>query len=203
MAMSFLLAIFMLFSNAFAIELNTSLTVTSTSCYVYTDSSFSSEKLKDEENEIVLHHGDKVTYLGEQDQFYFVKITDEKEGYIYKYYLANENSRIIYPTFNASIREDCHLFDSSGNDTGIVITKNQRVFLYEGFKNKETFCPVQVVVDDQLYNGYIETKNIKPDGVNASLIIAISAISAVVTITLSLVLIKNRKKKKKKIGSQT
>ena len=86
--MSFLLAIFMLFSNAFAIELNTTLMVTATSCYVYTDSSFSSAKLKEDENDIVLYHGDKVTYLGEQDKFYFVKITDEKEGYIYKYYLS-------------------------------------------------------------------------------------------------------------------
>ena len=203
--MSLLLAIFMLFSNAFAVEFNAVFIVSTTSCYVYNDSSFSSEKLQKDGQDLILYHGDKVIYKSENDDFYYVAIDDETKGYVYKYYLTSDNSSIsVYPTFNATIRQECEVFDIDGNSTGYHAEKGQRVFLYAGFKSREKYNPVQIVLDNEVYNGYIETKYIRPDGVSATLIVAISTIVSVVIVTLSLVFIKKqRKHKKKKLGSKS
>ena len=83
-------------------------------------------------------------------------------------------------------------------DTGLIAKKDTRIFIYSGFNEKKQYTPVQLVLEDgSLYNGYIKTADIKPDGISSLLIIGISIIAAAVTIILSLVFIQKKNKKKK------
>lgn len=189
----------MLFANVFSLAPNTQCYITASSCYVYSEASFSSEKITKDEELVKLSHKQVVTVQSEVGDFCLIKTQDEEiEGYVYKYYITNLSSQSVYPVFNAQTRCDTAIYDTDKNKTEYVAVKNQRIYLYEGFKYKEQYCAVQIVLSDgSLYNGYILTKDIKPDGISKTLIIAISAISAVVTIVLAIVFIKKPKKKKK------
>lgn len=209
--MSVLLSIFMVFCNLFGFAFQTQNTiayqtqseyyVTASSCYLYSEASFLASKVTFEGKDVILKHGDKLEFQEEVENFAFVNLKNiEASGYIYKYYITNNTTLDVYPVFNASIRENCDVFDLDKNPTSIKANKNQRVFLYEGFNDKEEYTAVQLVLEDgSLYNGYILSKNINPDGVSTLLIVAISIICASVTIILTLVFIKKKKKIKKKV----
>ena len=170
--------------------------------YLYTADNFNSEKVSyiDGENNVlvVLKHGDVVNIESFSGDFALVKTIDEKSGYIYKYYISDNSSQTVYPVFNASIRKDTKIYDIEQNETEFVALKGSRIYIYQGFDDKKEYTAVQVVLDDQtLYNGYILTSDIKPDGVSGLLIVAITIIVAAVTIILSLLYIKKKKKKNK------
>lgn len=201
--MNLLLSLFMLFTGAMTLTPNTEYYITASSCYVYEDASFDSQKLEQDENVIILAHGDKVTFKSQSGNFCLVKInSSDVEGYVYKYYLASNDSITYYPVFNASIREDSVVYDLEHNPTDLTVKKNQRVYLYEGFSGKE-YTNIQFVTEDgTLYNGCVLTEKVKPDGVNRLLIVAIPLIAAIVTVVLSVVFIQKKKKRKKaKSGS--
>lgn len=171
-------------------------------CNLYTEANFTSEKVTYIEGEntilVVLNHGDNVTIKSLNGDFAYITTEDEKEGYIYKYYITDNNSQAVYPVFNASIRKDTKIYDIDKNATEYTAKKDTRVYLYKGFNDKEKYTAVQIVLEDEsLYNGYIKTEDIKPDGVSGLLVAAITIIIAGVTIVLSLVFIKKKKKKKK------
>lgn len=197
--MSLLLSILMLFTNAFTIQPNTEYYVTASSCYLYEDASFTAEKVKDGENYIILTHGDVVISENEEGNFALITIKNtEIQGYIYKYYISQNSSQSVYPVFNARVREDSIIYDLNKQETHFSAKKDQRVYIYEGFNDKEEYTAVQVVLEDgSLYNGFILTKNIQPDGISNLLIVAISIISAIVTIVLAVVFLKKFKNKKK------
>ena len=170
--------------------------------YLYTSDNFSSEKVSFTQDEstilVVLEHGDSVTIKFFSGDFAYVSTEDEKEGYIYKYYISDNISQSVYPVFNASIRKDSTIFDIDKNATQYTAKKGSRVYIYKGFNDKEEYTAVQIVLEDEsLYNGYILTEDINPDGVSGLLIIAISVIIATVTIILSLIFMKKKKKKDK------
>lgn len=169
--------------------------------YLYTADNFSSEKViyNDGENAIlvILKHGEIVTIESFSGDFAYVKTADEKSGFIYKYYISDNTSQQVYPVFNASIRNDTKIYDIEQNETEYTAKKGSRVYIYQGFNDKKEFTAIQIVLDDQtLYNGYIKTEDIKPDGVSGLLIVAITIIIAAVTIILSLLYIKKKRKKK-------
>lgn len=170
--------------------------------YLYTADNFSSEKVSYEDGEntilVTLKHGDTLTIESFSGDFAYVNTTDEKSGYIYKYYISDNTSQEVYPVFNASIRKDTKIYDIEQNETEFTAKKGSRVYIYQGFNDKKEYTAVQIVLDDQtLYNGYILTSDIKPDGVSGLLIVAITIIVAAVTIILSLLFIKKKKKSKK------
>lgn len=171
-------------------------------CYLYTSDNFSSEKVSyQEENDtilVVLSYGDSVSINNFSGDFAFVTTQSEKQGYIYKYYITDNTSQNVYPVFNASIRRETPIYDIDKNQTEWTAKKGARVFIYEGFNDKNQWTAVQIVLEDEsLYNGYVKTEDIKPDGVSGLLIVAISIIIAAVTIIMSLLYIKKKKKKKK------
>lgn len=169
-------------------------------CYLHTADSLSSEKVTYAQGEdtilVVLEYGDIVNIESVTGEFAFVTTADEKEGYIYKYYITENTSQAVYPVFNASVRKDTIIYDINKNATEYTAKKGTRVYIYKGFDDKEKYTAIQIVLDDEnVYNGYILTEDVDPDGISGVLIIAISIIVAGVTIILSLVYIKKKKSK--------
>lgn len=189
------------FSSALAI--NKEAIVIASRCQVYKGSDFSSEKLTIEiEGQEILYrlkHKEIVDVLSVYGDFALVKTGKDIEGYVYKYYLTQNSSQQVYPVFNASIRNDTILYDMDFQNSGHAMPKGKRVFIYQSFNEKEEYTAVQVVLEDQsLYNGYISTKDLAPDGISGILIAGISIIAAAVTIVLSLLFMKKKIKKKLK-----
>lgn len=196
--MNFLLAVFGLLS-CFAIS-PVNVTINANSCYLYQEPSFESEKVYVDEEVFVLSHGDNLTLIEEKENFALVQTVDNVIGYVYKFYLSYPDDYQIYPTFNAYIRNNnSTIYNLEKEKTTYTANAGDKVFLFEGFNADDEFTAIQIVLDDgSLYNGYMLTKDISPNGISASLIVGITIICAVATIILSLVFIK----KKKKSGSK-
>ena len=171
--------------------------VISSKCFVYKEPSFASEKITVDGQDFFLTHGQEVEIMAIQNDFAQIKI-ESIEGYVYKFYLTQSSAQSVYPVFNASLRKDATIYDLDKNPTEYTVKRGSRVYLYNGFKDKEKYTAVQVVLEDgSLYNGYILTSCIKPDGISPLLIVGISIIIASVTIILSLIFIKKKRKNKK------
>ena len=176
--------------------------VCASECYVYEEPSFESEIVMFENEELVLKHGQEVTLLVEGERFSYVEVQDDVYGYVYNYYLSPVGGQEIYPAFNGFVRTDgAVIYDMNFADSGFVARSGQEIYLYNGYYSSETYTAIQIVLEDgSLYNGYMLTADIEPQGISASLIVGITIIVAIVTIVLSLLFIK--KKKKKKSGSE-
>ncbi len=176
-------------------------TVISSKCDLYLEPSFISPKITVEENIISVKHNQQVKVISVEGDFALIKF-QKQEGYVYKYYLkpTQNTSQYIYPVTNATIRNDTKIYDLQLSDSELPLAKkNTRVYLYNGFDDKKEYTSVQIVLESgELYNGFIKTADIKPDGVSGLLIAGISIIAASVTVILSLVFIKKKKKSKKK-----
>lgn len=200
LVLTFGMIVFPFNNTSHAISEGEKATVIVSKCYLYTSDNFSSDRVsyQEEENTILvtLNHGDEVEVISFSGDFVLAKTSDQKEGYIYKYYLTDNTSQAVYPVFNASIRKNTVIYDIDKNATEYIAKKDSRIYIYEGFNDKEKYTAVQVVLEDKsLYNGYILTEDIKPDGVSGLLIVAISIILAGVLIIVSLLYIKKKRKK--------
>ncbi len=183
---------------ASALESGLSATVIASRCEIYEGADFSSPPITDNDGEkIYLWHGDKVTIMSIQGDWAGVRCENQREGFVYKYYLTQNTSQVVYPVFNASVLHDeAVLYDMDYADTTHRLQKGDRVLVYQSFNEKETYTAVQVVLaDGSLYNGYMLTKDVSPDGISGVLIAGITIIIALVTIVLSIVYIKKKKKK--------
>lgn len=171
--------------------------VIASSCFLYEEPSFESEKVQENGSDFILNFGQTLTLLVEEEDFALVQTADEKIGYVYKYYIAQEDGFEVYPSFNGYVRTDnAVIYNLEFEPTSYRASSGQGVYLYQGFNSEEDFTAVQIVLEDgQLYNGYILTADLEPNGISASLIVGIAIIVAVATIILSLVFIKRKKKK--------
>lgn len=188
--------------QAFALESGKEASVIASRCDVYQSTNFPLTKVVildgEEEKNYTLKHGQKVEILSIENDFAQIKSEDEIEGFVYKYYLTQNSSQVVYPVFNGTIRNDTIIYDIDIISSGYSAKKGDRVFIYKSFEEKKDYTAVQVVLQDGiLYNGYVLTKDVNPDGVNSLLIVGISIISAAVTIVLAIIFIKKGKKKKK------
>lgn len=191
----------MLFSPLMSFIPNQDAIIIASYCYLYSSPSFSSEIVKIDENPFILYHNEKVTIIEENEDFILVKTQNEQtQGWVYKYYLTTNTSQIVYPVFNASVRNDnAIIYDINKSPTELKANAGQRVYLYDGFDDKNEFTAVQLLLEDgSLYNGYLKSADISPDGVSSLLIVGISIIAACVTIILSIIFIKKTKKNKSK-----
>ncbi|MBE7074222.1 MAG: hypothetical protein E7379_03945 [Clostridiales bacterium] len=190
-----------MFANALS---NGQAFVIASKCNLYSSADFQSTKVtvldQDEQPVLItLKFNDTVTISEIQEDFAFVQTSKGAQGWIYKYYLSQNTSQDIYPVFNASIRKDTIIYDVNKTSTEKLALAGTRVYIYGGFNKSEEYTAVQIVLEDtSLYVGYISTADIEPDGVSKMLIVAITIISATVTIILSLLYIKKKKKKKNK-----
>lgn len=175
--------------------------VIASSCFLYEEPSFESEKVQAGDTDLVLDFGQTLTLLVEEDDFALVQTAEGQVGYVYKYYISNKDDFEVYPSFNGYVRaEKATIYNMNFEPTSYKASAGQRVFLYQGFDSEGDFVAVQIVLEDgSLYNGYMLKADIEPDGISATLIVGITIIVAVATIILSLLFIK---KKKKKSGSK-
>lgn len=188
---------FLTSASSFNLQTGKEAQIISSKCDLYLQPSFASEKLKDGETVVSFKHGSIVLVKELSEDFALIE-KDEIEGWAYKYYLTQNTSQDVYPVFNGKIRNNTSIYDIEMKDTGLIAKKDTRIFIYSGFNEKKQYTPVQLVLEDgSLYNGYIKTADIKPDGISSLLIIGISIIAAAVTIILSLVFIQKKNKKKK------
>lgn len=199
----FALALFIPSQTAYALQEGGIAKIIVSRCHLYKEADFSSDKVTYMENEqeilIELWHGDEVKIESIGEKFVFISTEENIEGYVYKYYLSDSTSQVVYPVFNASLRKDSVIFDLDKKETGYIGKKNARIYIYEGFDDDKEYTALQIVLEDgSLYNGYVLTENVNPDGVSGLLIIAISVIAAAVTVILSLLFIKKKKDKKNK-----
>ncbi|MBQ8792703.1 MAG: SH3 domain-containing protein [Clostridia bacterium] len=178
--------------------------VIATKTSLYTSADFSSEKVTilDEDEQpvlITLKLNDSVEISQIQEDFAYVTTSKGYTGWMYKYYLSQNDAQDVYPVFNATIRTDTIIYDIDKTSTSQLALAGSRVYIYDGFDKNQEYTAVQVVLEDtSLYVGYIATADVEPDGVSKMLIVAITVIIAAVTIVLSLVFIKKKKKKKEK-----
>lgn len=171
--------------------------VISSRAYLYNEASFSSQKVAENGQELVLNHGQELVILDQENDFVLVSLTiDENEysGYIYKYYITSSSSQTVYPVFNGSVRREATIYDMDYNPK-YTIKSGQSVYIYNGYDDDDEYTAVQVVLEDgSLYNGYVRTEDLQPQGISPLLIVGISIISACITVILSLVFIKKSKK---------
>ena len=173
--------------------------VISSYCYLYVEPSFTSEKVFDGSEPLVILHGEELTVLEDdgQSDFILVSYSDNYDGYVYRYYISSNTSQTVYPVFNGSIRRESMLYDIDRKPANIILKQGQQVYIYSGYDDDEGCTAVTVVLEDgELYNGYVLTKDIAPNGISPLLIAGITIIVACVTVILSLILIKKVKKKK-------
>ena len=179
--------------------------VIASKCNLYSFADFASQKVTvlDEDEQpvlITLKFNDSVTISSIEEDFAFVETSKGIQGWIYKYYLSQNDSQDVYPVFNATIRKDTIIYDVNKASTEKLALAGTRAYIYGGYNKKEEYTAVQIVLEDtSLYVGYISTADIEPDGVSKMLIVAITIITAAVTITLSLLFIKKKMRKKRKL----
>lgn len=182
--------------------------IISSYAYLYTQPSFSSEKVSVDGEVVTLLHGQEFIIEEENGDFVYISLSyQQKEinGYVYKFYITDTTSQEVYPVFNGKVRREAILYDKILNDgleeyedSGYSLYNGQEVYIYNGYDSSEEYTAVQVVLEDgSLYNGYIRTEDLEPQGISPLLITGITIIAACVTVTLSIVFIKKIKKSKK------
>lgn len=202
--MSLLLSIFVSLVSLVSFTPEQEAKIIASSCYLYSESSFSSECVTYQDQPVILKNGDMVEIVADEGQFVKVKIASKVvEGYVYRYYISATNAQDVYPTFNATLRTNSNLYSFDLEQVLTSLEEGTRLFLYDGYDDKQEFIPVTVVLEDgTLANGLVATSDIKPDGISSLLIVGITIIAACVTVLLSLIFIKkykNNKKTKNKI----
>lgn len=191
-----------IFISLFSFNAGQEVFVTASTCYLYTAPSFESEIVLDNEEKVTLIHGDKLIVISQSDEFIEVKLSKNEQisGYVYEYYVTDNISQKVYPVFNCSVRNDnTIIYDFEKEPTTYTASSGQRVYIYNGFDDQKGFTSVQVVLPDgSLYNGYIKSDDLKPDGINRLVIVGLPIIAACVTIILSIIFLKKKKTDKKK-----
>lgn len=177
---------------------NSTAFVIATKCPLLSEADFTSEIVQYEDTDFYLTQNQQVEIISSEENFVYVKVNENVEGYVYKYYLSQNSSQTVYPVFNCSVRENCLVYDLEKSPTTYVAKKDERVFIFNGFDKVEGgYTEVQIVLEDgTLYSGLIKSQSLKPDGVNRTAIIAIPVIMAGITVILSIVFIGKKKKKK-------
>lgn len=185
-------------SNSFIISTN--------SAVVYDSPLFSSNQIGTlSHKEIVtieLQNGEIKTY--DCDGFQFCKIIQYKnavDAYILKDCIAQNSTQITTkPNFNAQTNCQCKVYFKDGEnyaESEITLSKTQRICLYEGYNSKKDFNAISFVYNNEVMYGYIQSKNINPDGVDPAIITVIVVASSIIGILFAFLFIKRHTKKKK------
>ncbi len=186
--------------QTFALDAGATASVIASRCQMYERADFSSQVVTDADGQIIyLRHNQQVEVISIEGDFAQVETQEDAQGFVYKYYLTQNTSQVVYPVFNASvIADNAVVYDMDFADTDFRLQKGDRVLVYKSFSEKKEYTAVQVVLDDgSLYNGYMLTKEVSPDGISGLLVAGITIIIALVTIVLSIIFIKKKKKDKK------
>lgn len=168
-------------------------------CYLYSAPSFE-QKVEIENQPVILEHLDTLTVLEDDSSLQFIKVKVEDknvEGYVYRYYVTYDSpSQEVYPVFNGRVtKDDAIIYDLNREPTAYRAKNGQGIYLYSGFTDREDKNAVAIVLEDgSLYYGFMNTKDIAPNGVNAGLITGIVVIASCLTIIFLLLFMKKKKR---------
>lgn len=173
--------------------------VVANSTNIYAEASYSSEVV------ISVEYGQALTMLDEQnfDGFYYVSVNGSAlQGYVPADLVGQRvQDQDVVLSYNATILQNTQVLALTSDDVLCEIAQGERVYLYEGYNRDADFLAVSFVKDGNVIVGRVNTDYINPDGVNAALIVSITAIVALVTIVIILLGISKKKQKKKKLKS--
>ena len=140
----------------------------------------------------------------ENGAYKFYHVThNEVDGYVIMD-LVVENTQTIsaIPNFNGKTNAACIVYRLDGEnyiETGIMLTKKQQIFLYEGYNSKKEFATVAFVYENEVKFGYIKMSAVDPNGINPIIITCICLIGAILGIVFAWLFVKGKKKTKKKL----
>ena len=194
---NFLFALAMIFTFSSNFVAGQSVFVIPNNASLYSEPNFESEVL------IELEKGTNLEILTEEENgFLYVKY-NETQGYIYYEFVGktlDEQEKVL--SYNATILNNSTVYSLTSNEKICDLEKGKRVFLYQGYDKDKEMLAIQFENEGEILFGLIRIEDVKPDGVNTALIVAISAIVAVVSIIIILLGITN-KKRHKKLKKQT
>lgn len=168
-------------------------------CYLYSSPSFE-EVVEFEGTPLKIEHADTLIVLEDDKTAEFIKVKVEEkdiEGYVYRHYVTyNVLSQEVYPVFNGRVtKNDAVIYDLNRKPTQYRGKNGQQVYLYSGFTDKDEMNAVAIVLEDgSLFYGFMETKDIAPNGVNGGLITGIVVIATCLTIIFLLLFMKKKKR---------
>ena len=140
----------------------------------------------------------------ENGAYKFYHVThNEVDGYVIMD-LVVENTQTIstIPNFNGKTNAACMVYRLDGEnyvEAGIMLTKKQQIFLYEGYNSKKEFAAVAFVHENEVKFGYIKMSAVDPNGINPIIITCICLIGAILGIVFAWLFVKGKKKAKKKL----
>lgn len=205
-----------LFSNNFCFASSSeNYIVVANTAYVYQSPSLSANKIALFKNrdKVVLEMLDGSPETSQADGYKFYKLKESitRENESYSYILADlvvkEREQITsIPNFNGKTNAKCNVYFAKETENGVVYEKDEEmvlskgtaIFLYQGFNKKSEYNAVSFLKDNTIYYGYLQTKNISPNGVNPVIITCIFLIIAVLGIVFAWVFISKKKVKLKR-----
>lgn len=175
--------------------------ITANSANLYELPDLTSSKLKNlthnTQVSILFQDGDAKSF--NYDGFLFFKVVqfENTDGYVLADLVTPKNEALTaIPNFNAKTNAQCHVFfaeDTEKVESSIILEKNQKIFLYEGFKSKSDYTAIAFVYENQVMYGYLETKYVSPNGISTTLITCILLIMAVLGIVFAWLFMKSKK----------
>lgn len=141
-------------------------------------------------------------YLSSEFGFYKILQYEGIDGYIFSdLVVPKANVITAIPNFNAKTNKSCKVLFLEDNiyvESEISLEKNSNIFLYEGFNGKKQYTAISFVHENEVLYGYLETKNISPNGINPAIIYSLIIIIALLGIIFAWIFMKNKKIKIKK-----
>ena len=194
--MKVLMCMMMLFTSALG---GSQVSVVADFCYLYSSPSFE-EVIEFEGSPLKLEHTDTLSVIEDDGSTEFIKVKVEDkniEGYVYRYYVTyNSPSQEVYPVFNGRVtKDDAVIYDLNKEPTTYRGKNGQGIYLYAGFSGKESMNAVAIVLEDgTLFYGFMDTKEIAPNGVSGGLITGLVVIATCLTIIFLLLFMKKNKR---------
>jgi len=170
------------------------------SATIFESSTVTSQKLAvvSHKNELLVEIEDGSAKIYSSGTYDFYKVHyNSKDGYILSdLVIPAQNLISSVPNFNAQTNKDCFVFDKADNQyaqTEILLKKDTRIFLYEGFDPKAEYSAIAFMSDNQVRYGYLKNDDVSPDGINPFLITAAVVIVALVGVIFALVFMRRKK----------
>lgn len=164
------------------------------------------QQLENEEIATKVYFAQVLDVEGEVDNFFVVKLTynqEIKSGYIYKAAVIDnlQKSPEKFLQTNATITKACTTFTLQNNNhtpTNFQLEKGTKVRLQQTISAKNKWTLISFNHEGQTLTHYVETKNIKPDGVSRAALTAIALL--IVSASAAGVLIRIFKRKNKAVN---
>ena len=130
---------------------------------------------------------DVFVVIDEEENFYEIELENEQTGFIQKNAVIDNSlsSPEIFLQTNAYALTNSSVYEKINNTfvmlNSIQIEKNQRVRILEGYDMANQFTFVSFENEGHVYSYYVKTNQIKPDGIDRSILLAITLITIAIS----------------------